>query len=133
MAVTARKNPNLEVATCQTTDAVQDCVVISGPKVGGLRPVTKVDPTDVASEQAVGIITKKYDSTTCEVQLFGPMIGVYSSLTPGKRYWVDGNARLTETRPSPSVGGTFNLQLMGVALASDELMVNPHMPTVLTK
>lgn len=119
-------------AACLSTDQVGHCVKITGPKVGSLYTVAQFDPTVQGSDQGVGIITKKHSSTLCRVQFFGPMVGVYNSLLPGKRYWVGTDSQLTNVRPSPSVGGYLYLQFMGVATDSSELMLDPHIPIVLT-
>ena len=118
-------------ANCLSSDAVGHCVCITGSKTGSVYAVTKMDPRLSGTNQAVGIITKKYSSTLCRFQLFGPLIGVYSSLVPGKRYWIDGDSTITPIRPSPLPGGVLYLQLMGVALDDDELLIHPNMPTIL--
>jgi len=121
----------LRRAQCSAAEAVGDCVRISGSKIGSLYQVRKMDPTVAGTDQAVGIVTKKYDATTCRVQLWGPMPDVYGSLVPGQRYWVDVDSTLTPVRPSPAPGGVLYLQMMGVALDDDELLVDPHMPMVM--
>jgi hypothetical protein len=118
-------------ATCLSTDLVGYCVRISGSKTGSIYDVTKMDPTDPSTNQAVGIITQKYSSTLCQVQLSGPLANVYSSLVPGKRYWIDTDSTLTEDRPSPLPGGVLYLQLMGVALSDNEILISPSLPVVM--
>jgi len=115
-------------ANCLATDSVMDCVRITGSKVSNRFQVTKVDPTNPGEDQAIGIIIKKYDPTTCVVQFHGPMRGVYTGLAPGKRYWIDTNARLTTAIGTPAIGGVFYLQMMGVATDDEEILVDPHMP-----
>jgi len=115
-------------ANCLASDLVGDCVRITGPKVSNRYQVTKVDPTSSGEDQAVGVITRKYDPTTCVVQFHGPMSGVYTGLTPGKRYWIDSTARLTLAVATPAIGGVYYLQMMGVATDGDEILVDPHMP-----
>lgn len=115
-------------ANCLATDDVLDCVRITGPKVASRYQVTKFDPTNSGEDQAVGIIVRKLDPTTCIVQFSGPLKDVYTGLTSGKRYWVGTDSRLTLTVGTPGVGGVFYLQLMGVATDSDEILVDPHMP-----
>lgn len=88
------------------------------PLAGGLEP------------QAVGIIIKKLSPTECFVQGFGPVIGVYTTLIPGSRYVVGINSQLTATLPVPPVGGSQFVQIMGIAWAADEFMLDPHIPTL---
>jgi len=116
-------------ANCLATDDVGDCVRITGTKVGNRFQVTKVDPANSGEDQAVGIIVRKDDPTNCIVQFHGPMRGVYTGLTPGKRYWVGSDSRLTLTIGTPAVGGIFYLQFMGVATDDQEVLVDPHVPT----
>ena len=115
-------------ANCLATDAVQDCVRITGPKGSNRYQVTLVDPTNPTEDQAVGVIVKKYDSTTCVVQFHGPMRSVYTGLAAGKRYWIGADGRLTLTAGTPGAGGIFYLQMMGVATSDDEILLDPHMP-----
>ena len=105
---------------------------ITGNQVNGYVQVTSVDPTDPNEDQAVGVIVDKIDATTCWLIMWGRMRDVYTGLVPGQRYWVGSDSKLTDVRPSPAPsGGTYNLQLMGVAIDDEELMLNPQMPTVL--
>ena len=132
MAVVARANAGYALGDCLSADEVGDCVRVTGAQVDGRVQVTSVDPTNPGEDQAVGIIVDKIDSTTCVLVFQGRMRDVYTGLVPGKRYWVGPDAKLTDVRPSPApAGGTYHLQLMGVALDDEELMLDPQMPTIL--
>lgn len=132
MAVVSRVQENLNVGNCLASDEEGNCVRVTGNQVNGLDQVTSVDPTNPAEDQAVGVIIEKIDPTTCLLIFQGRMRDVYTGLIPGKRYWVGSDAKLTEVRPSPALaGGTYNLQLMGVALDNEELLLNPQTPIVL--
>ena len=118
-------------AYCLSTDLLGDCVSISGAKTGNIYNVTKFDPTTESQNQAIAVITKKYSTTLCRIQFLGPMTGVYTSLTPGSSYWVDFDSQLTDVRPIPDPGAIFLLQQMGIALSTDELLINPDKPRIL--
>jgi len=115
-------------ANCLATDAVGDCVRITAAKIANRFQVTKFVPTVTGTDQAVGIIIKKDDPTTCIVQFHGPMRGVYTGLTPGRRYWVGSDSRLTLSVGVPGIGGVFYLQMMGVATDDEEILVDPCLP-----
>lgn len=113
---------------CLATDDVKDCVRITGPKVLNRYQVTKMDPTVSGEDQAVAVIIKKYSPTDCIMQFHGPLRDVYTGLTPGKRYWIGTDSRLTTAVGVPAVGGVFYLQFMGVATSDDEILIDPHVP-----
>jgi hypothetical protein len=56
------------------------------------------------------------------------MVAVYTALTPGSRYFVGSDGRLTALPPTPAPSSSMFVQLMGVALNTDELLLNPHIP-----
>ena len=132
MAVVPHKRGNLAIGNCLASDEVGDCVRVTGDQVGGRVQVTSMDPTNPTEDQAIGIIIDKINATTCMVIFQGTMRDVYTGLVPGKRYWVGSDAKLTDVLPSPApAGGVYHLQLMGVAMDDEELLLNPQMPTML--
>lgn len=133
MAVVARKKREFSLGNCLASDEVGDCVRVTGAEVAGRVQVTKVDPTVPDTDQAVGIIVDKIDTTTCIVMLNGMMRDVYTGLVPGKRYWIGSDSKLTDVRPSPDpgVGSYYYLQLMGVAMDDEVLRLDPQLPMVL--
>lgn len=72
---------------------------------------------------AVGCITSKPTSTSCVVQVHGLVSGVYTGLNPGKAYLVAANGRPTEVLPSLSLGQSFFLQPVGVALDTNLMLI----------
>lgn len=121
-ATVPRAEKVLRRGICDPSLLVGDCVVIDGPKVGPHVVVDLADPLAASYRPAAGIVTRKYSSTLCLVQFFGPMAGVYSGLTPGAPYFVGVDGRLTATPPtSPAV-----VQQIGIATDSGELLVNPE-------
>lgn len=117
-------------ANCQISDAVKDVVHVSGDEVGGIYTVTKVDiaATDAVEAIGIGVITEKLTSTTCRVQLNGPLVGVYTGLTPGRRLFVGNLGQLVEAPPLPSSGASL-IQKMGYALSSSAVMLAPAEPS----
>lgn len=120
-----RSEKVLRRASCTALEEVGDCVRISGNKVGSLYDVRKHDPTTPGYDQAVGVVVKKYDATTCRVQFSGPVKSVYTGLVPGRRYFVGSDSKLSLDSGSPGPGEWFLSQLMGVAVASDEVELSP--------
>lgn len=118
-ATVPRAEKILRRATCPASIVVRDCVYVSGPMVGVLLQVALAAPLVVASP-AVGIVTRKYDATTCLVQLDGPMPGIYSGLTPGAPYYVGADGRLNATPPAVPA----QVQQMGVALDDDVFLIH---------
>jgi len=109
-------------ANCLATDAVDDCVYITGDAVLSIYQVSKCDITDALKVPAVGIIVAKASSTECTVMLAGVI--PYAGLTPGKLHFVSASGTLTATRPSPS-GGNVHVQPMGKALSSTRFALLP--------
>lgn len=109
-------------ANCLSTDAVDDCVHVTGPSVAGKYQVARADPDDPARMPAVGLIVSKSSSTECVVMLAG--VFVKTGLSPGKLYFVSATGTLTDVRPSPS-GGPVLVQAMGKALDTTKLVLLP--------
>ena len=113
-------------ANCQASDAVGDCVYITGAKVGELYQVTKADPLDGATKMpAIGILVEKLDSVTCKVQVTGTLEGVVSGLTPGKVVFVSSSGVVGHTLATPGPGSYAYIQSMGVALDTGAILVIP--------
>jgi len=131
MAVVSRVKEGTVLANCLAADDVGDCVYVTAPPVGDYVQVSRVDPTDVNAKHSIGIITVKIDATTCMVRLSGIMRDVYTGMTSGERYWIGADSKLTDVKPAPAPSDVFHLQIMGVALGDEELLLNPQTPVVL--
>lgn len=108
-------------ANCLASDAVGDGVYITGPKVGALYQVAKVDVTDGSKMPARGIIVTKQTSTRCTVQTSGvTKKGIITGLTPNETYVLGGSSTLVDTPPVPGIGASVYIQHMGQAISSDE-------------
>lgn len=105
-------------ANCIAGDLVGDCVYITGAKVGQLYQVRKVDPSTPSMMPAVGVILSKSNPTTCIVQLFGEIGGLYTGLAPKSVLYVASNGR-PGTTP-----GTL-VQVIGSALSTDVVLIWP--------
>ena len=78
-------------------------------------PITKA--TNLTSENYIGISDGAYSNgQTATVQLIGSVDDAQSSLTPGQKYYVQGNGTLSTTADSPSV-------LAGTAIAATKLLI----------
>lgn len=79
-------------ADCLASDSPGDCVRITVPSVGGIRQVTKIDPTAVGFPQIfAGIIVSKSTLTRCTVQRSGDYSVPYSvGLAPAFFVGLDG-------------------------------------------
>jgi hypothetical protein len=110
-------------ANCLSTDSVGDLVYITGDSVGGIIQVSKVDITDYSKMPGVGVIISKSSSTDCIILRYG-LLNV-TGLTPGSIYFVDSNSRPTLIRPVASPGVKVFVQVIGVAMDSSRLLLNP--------
>ena len=73
--------------------------------------------TNLTAENYIGISDGAYtNGQTATVQLIGSVDDAQSSLTPGQKYYVQGNGTLSTTADSPSV-------LAGTAIASTKLLI----------
>lgn len=124
--VTARRRQGSQVvqAICSPTDQVGDAVYANG-QAGGFYQVARVDITLTNKMPAIGIITKKWDSTKVLVQLWGEVTSVYSELTPGRTYFVDHSGRPSTSPPVAAPGNYTYQQVIGVALDMGTLLVKP--------
>ena len=73
--------------------------------------------SNLTAENYIGISDGAYtNGQTATVQLIGSVDDAQSSLTPGQKYYVQGDGTLSETADSPSV-------LAGTAIASTKLLI----------
>jgi hypothetical protein len=117
---------NAFIANCLGSDAVGDCVYVTGPAVGGRYQVTKVEINDTLKVPSIGIITVKIDAETCVVQWIGELAGVVGALAPGRTYFVGPDAKITIVAPVAPVTGYRYIQRIGVALSTDVLLLIPR-------
>ena len=119
-------------ALCTITDAVGDAIRISGNKIGDRYQVTRVDIDALPTLPAIGIIIQKTSDTECLIQVAGIVSGVYTGLTPHQTLFIGTDGRLTHTvTPHPGTGQRAH-QIMGVALATTELLLDVKSPIILT-
>jgi len=99
--------------------------------VGRRLVVERFDPfhSDVTTfRPAIGVCTAKLTSTTCRVQLWGILRGIYTGLIPGRRYVLDASALPAIYVPAP-VGGIAWSMPIGIATSTDEIMISPQAPS----
>lgn len=120
-------------ANCLATDSLMDMVRITGPSVGGVFQVTKVDVTSKTKMPAVGIIVQKPTPTTCLVQVRGEVITPFA-LAPGGRYFVGANSQPSlPPVPAPAVDGISLVQWIGVAIDSNRLLLEPDFDCIVLR
>jgi len=112
-----------EPANCLSSDAIGDVVHISGDSVSGRVQVTKVDILDYSKMPGVGVIVSKASATDCMILRYG-ILNV-AGLLPGKTYFVGADGRPTNIPPVAPSGGKAFVQVVGVAMDSSRLLLNP--------
>lgn len=117
-------------ALCFASDAVGDCVSVVGDELAGKYQVTKTDIDSSTFDESVsiGIISLKLSSTECIVHLLTELRSVYTGMTPGSLYYVGADSRPTDIEPGNPGSGTRTSQIIGYAVASDVLYINPSAP-----
>jgi hypothetical protein len=110
-------------ANCDAADVAGDLVYVTGPDIGGLLQVAKVDIDDGAKMPAVGIIITKASSTDCTVRVSGEFDLSAGGLTPGDPIFVSATGTLTTAPPSRPGAGSRFIQRVGIALTAKKLMV----------
>ncbi len=115
-------------AICVATDPIGACVSVSSDKIGNKYVVSLTDVFVDMADQSVGVIIRKDSPTDCVVQFMGPVIGVYTGLVPGRRYYVGVGSLLAAMAPVPAFSGVAYVQVMGVATGANELLLNPQTP-----
>lgn len=110
-------------ANCQATDLIGDVVYVTGDQVGGLPQVSRVDVTDPFKMPGVAVIIAKSAPTDCTILRYGLLS--MSGLTPGRTYVVDASGRPSLVPPVAPPGGYALIQVVGAALDSTRLILNP--------
>lgn len=111
-------------AVCASSLAVLDLVYISGKQ--GDRPIVgKVDYTDLSKMPARAIVVQKINPTLCVIQTYGPIQGLFSSLTYSAQLYVGSNGRVAESAPSVPVSGLRVGQLVGWAATDVDIDFAP--------
>lgn len=127
LSIARAKALDLE-ATCLPTDAVGNCVYITGPAIGDIYQVATANPlVGAVMMPAMGIIISKTSpsATSCRVRVHGEMVGVVTGLTPRKVLFVDSSGALSHSIVNPAVGQIAYIQSMGIALSTDRVLVVP--------
>lgn len=127
MAVVARirsaAGGGYRTVNCLAGDDVGNCVYIRGDKTGDRWSVETADPTDDDKMPAVGVLISKLDSTTGVIQLFG-VCDLFTDMPPGRPILVGKDGELVEEVPAIPGGELFWAQQIGVAVASDVLLLS---------
>ena len=125
----ATKNSFREV-DCVAGDEVGNCVYIRGDKTGEKWRVETADPKNDAKMPAIGVIDlarnileAQISDTDCIIQLFGAC-DLFTDMVPGQAILVGQNGELLDEVPTLSVGEYFWAQQIGVAVASDILLLS---------
>ena len=113
-------------ATCPAGLVVGKCVYISGPKTGEYYQVDQADPANILKMPAIGVVIQKEDTTHCTVQCLGEVGGLYSGFSIPKPLFVAADAGLTHVPPDPLPSGYSMAQVMGAAMATDEILLCPN-------
>jgi hypothetical protein len=112
-------------ANCLDTDAVGDLVYVRGDSIAGLPQVARADIADFAKLPAIGVILSKAAPTDCMVIRRG--IVDVDGVMSGRLYFVGDDGRPTATRPVAMGLGYVFVQIIGSALDSAHLMLNPEL------
>jgi hypothetical protein len=104
-------------ADCQATDLVGDFVYVTG--AAAFPQVTRVDPRNLATMPAVGVLFEKTSATHGLVLRQGELPSV--GLVPGAGYFIGADGRLAQLAPAPLAGGLAVVQRVGTALTSTRL------------
>lgn len=111
------------VAICDASDAVNDLVYISGPKVGAAIRVSKVDITDQGKMPSIGAIQSKSTSTDCVVFLRGTL--TVSGASDGDQMFAGVNGEIAVGGPGRPSSGFRTYQHVGFGTATDTIQLNP--------
>lgn len=113
-------------ANCSSTDINGQFVYITGPSIGGLPQVTKVDISTSGMYPAVGVLIEKNTPTRCTVHVIGEFAVSPANLIPGKPYFIGSDSMLTHIPPVALVGGFVAVQAVGTAIDYGRLLLNVH-------
>ena len=118
-------------AFCFSTDAVGDVVYVMGNKVGTRYQVTKVNINNITHIPAIGVIFAKPSATTCLVQTAGVLRSVYTGRTPQKPQFISLTSTLQETPPVAPTSGRRAVQIIALALSTEDLLIHVKSPIIL--
>lgn len=110
-------------ANCLASDVVGDIVHVTGDSVAGRIQVSKVDILESSKMPGVGVIISKSSPVDCIILRYG-VLGMVG-LLPGKMYFAGIDGKPTLVRPVPPSGGKAFVQVVGVAMDSSRLLLNP--------
>ena len=105
--------------TASTPSFVDQSVSLTDASSSHITSTTTIapPPTNLTAENYIGISDGAYtNGQTATIQLIGSVDDAQSSLTPGRKYYVQGDGTLSTTADSPSV-------LAGTAVATTKLKV----------
>jgi hypothetical protein len=106
---------------CSAVELVGDCVYVYGPKIGFYYQVRKTDITDYSKMPNWGVVIEKKSPTECVVQWFGTVRDIFTSLIPGRIYFIDYDSRPI---PNPPVLAIDHFaQKMGLALDTSTMLL----------
>jgi hypothetical protein len=108
-------------AICSPLEAVGDIVYRSGTKIVDYYQVRKTDIMIFDKMPAWGIVIKKISLTECDVQWFGFVKDIYTTLIPGKVYFIDYDSRPIPY--PPALTSDHFVQKIGYAFDSSTLLL----------
>lgn len=108
---------------CLSSDSVGDPMCIRGERVNGKWRVERADPTNEAKMPAIGILVSKSTPTVGVVQLFGPVMNIFTGLDLSALSYMVGTSGIQPTPPLPGPGGYVWVQHIGKPVASDILLL----------
>lgn len=107
---------------CLNSDSVGNSLCIRGERINGKWRVQTADPCDTSKMPAIGVLISKSTPTVGKMQIMGPVLNIFTGLTPGKIYHVN-LPILTIAPPLPGGLGYSMAQMFGYAAASDILIL----------
>ena len=108
---------------CLSTDAVGKPMCIRGDRVNGKWRVEQANPTLDGKMPAIGILISKSTPTVGVIQLFGPVVDIFTGLDFTKPSYMVGETGIQDTAPAPGGGGYAWVQHIGKPVASDVLLL----------
>lgn len=118
-------NAHRAEAECLMSDSVGNVVYIRDDLSAGRYSVETADPASFSKMPAIGMIIGKSSDTLCTIQFRGEISGIYSGLTPGELLFVGDTGALVSSMPTPTPSVKKFAQIMGVALASNIVGLDP--------
>lgn len=117
--------PTSIAGVCDAGDAVDNLVFVSGPEVGGIVRVSKIDITDKAKGPATGIIQSKATATDCVVHLRGPY--PLAGVTAGATIYAGTAGTMIEGGPGRPVSGFRTYQVVGYGRPTGTVDFQPEL------